>query len=1002
MRSSRLLRNAALTVLMGAPTVLWLACGGEGGDDLLEPALGALEIIAATSGPEPDPDGYTVSVDGGSARPIPANGTLRFEELASGPHTVALGGAAANCAVASPSATIEVVGGETASVRFTIACQPSTGSIQVTTSTGANADAEGYSLLLDGAEHQPIGADATVTIAAVPPGVHTVGINGLAANCVVQGDNPQSVTVVAGETVLVGIGVTCAPPPDGAGTLRVTTATSGPDQPAGGYTLSVDGGPGQPIGRNATVALSNTSAGTHAVLLAEVPGHCTVTGQNPRSVTVPADGSVEVSFEVTCTSNTGRIRVTTSTTGQPRDPDGYEVAVDGAAPRAIGANGNLTLDGLAAGERAVALGGVAGNCLVQGENPRAVEVVVGELATTTFAVVCAATDGELAVTISGLPGGVNAAVTVTGPGNFSEPVTATRTLEDLAPGSYTVAARDVSGGGTQYAPTPETQTVTVAAGQTAAATVTSAAAGGASLNLRIPGLYLTQSVQNLNRGVPLVAGRDGYLRVFALANETNTAQPVVRVRLYRDGTLQRTLTVSRAQPSTPTALDEETLARSWNVPIPASLIRTGLEIVADVDPDNTVPESDEADNSFPVSGERLPLQVRPATTLGIVLVPVHQAANQLEGDISEGNKDRFLGLTQRLFPLPGYQAEVHDVYTSEAEEPLDPNDANGAWTSILNEILALRVAEDDDRHYYGVVRTGYSAGMAGLGFVGAPAAVGYDDAADGPRVLAHELGHTWGRLHAPCGAPGGVDPHYPYPGGHTGIYGFDLVAEVLKPPTQPEIMGYCANPWVSDYTYEAILTWRANPPAEVSLVGGRRRSLLIWGRIVNGRAILEPAFEIMSRLRRPASGPYSVAGHSSDGARLFEVSFDAAAVADDPRGGRQFAFAVPLDDAVATQLESIRLAGPGIQEVASLRSAELRRGAAAATPPRLSRAPAGVTLRWDAAAYPMVMVRDPVTGEVLAFARGGQTDVRTGRHELDLLLSDGVRSRSVRVPTSAP
>jgi hypothetical protein len=56
-----------------------------------------------------------------------------------------------------------------------------------------------------------------------------------------------------------------------------------------------------------------------------------------------------------------------------------------------------------------------------------------------------------------------------------------------------------------------------------------------------------------------------------------------------------------------------------------------------------------------------------------------------------------------------------------------------------------------------------------------------------------------------------------------------------------------------------------------------------------------------------------------------------------------------------------------------------------------------VGLRWDASTHPMLMVRDPVTGEVLSFARGGRSEIVTDRGELDLQLSTGVRGRSMRV-----
>ncbi len=52
---------------------------------------------------------------------------------------------------------------------------------------------------------------------------------------------------------------------------------------------------------------------------------------------------------------------------------------------------------------------------------------------------CASPTGSLTVTVSGLPGGVVAAVSVTGPGGYSATVTATQTLSNLTPGSYTVS-----------------------------------------------------------------------------------------------------------------------------------------------------------------------------------------------------------------------------------------------------------------------------------------------------------------------------------------------------------------------------------------------------------------------------------------------------------------------------------------------------------------------------------------------------------------------------------
>lgn len=990
-------RRSSRRLVLAATALLIASCGGGSGGGLTEPTTGTLQVVTNTTGAELDSDGYTVMVDAVDSGPIGPAAQRTVPELTPGSHEVGLGGVSANCQVQGENPrTVSVVAGETVSETFAVVCAaapPATGGMSVTTTTtGVSPDPDGYVVTVNGSEAGTIAAEGTLAVAGLGAGDHVVGLAGIAANCGVSGDNPRTVTVVAGAAVPVAFVIACEAPPASAGTLTVTTETSGAGVDPDGYAFAVGDGDAQPIGTDASVSVAGVEAGATTVALSGLAANCQLAGANPRPVTVPAGGAVEVVFAVTCEAGTGTLVVATESSGEPGDASGYTLSVDGAAPVAIGANANRRFEALAPGLHTVELGGVADNCEVQGQNPRSATLAAGQTTTLTFTVTCAAITGDLTVTVAGLPPSTEAAITVSGPGDFSRAVTVTTTLEDLPAGDYTVTAANVTVGGTTYGASPSTRTVSVTGGATARVTVTYTAVAGPTLNLTIAGLHLTQSVQTFDNAVPLVAGRQGLLRVTALANSSNRVRAQVRVRFYQGNTEVRSVVIDSPADTVPTGRADGQITTTWNTPVEGSLIQPGLRVVADVDPAGAVPESNETDNVFPASG-RLALDVRTAPPLAVTLVPVRQSSTGLQGDVSASNRRQYLDLASRMYPLPGYEALVRDVYTT-GTAPFQPDDANGSWLTVLNEIAALRAADPEVRHYYGVVRLPYGSGLAGLGFIGVGAAVGYDDVADRARITAHELGHTWGREHAPCGGPPGPDPSFPYPGGRIGRIGWDPGMGLLKARELPDVMGYCGDPWISDYTYEGVMDFRGTAGGRTG--GGVGPALLVWGRVVDGRAVLEPAFRIVGRTRLPEQpGPYSVEGTAGDGSRLFGLSFDAAVVADHPRGGRTFAFTVPLDDAGASRLARIRLGGPGVAMAVTRAPAALR--TPPAEPVRMAPAGGGVALQWDAAAHPMVMVRDARTGEILSFARGGSVTVPTAAAGLELIASDGVQSRRITV-----
>src|SRR5438093_7769518 len=106
--------------IMGCVLLVLLAAACR---DIPGPSSGDIQVAVRTTGADLDPDGYTVALDGGTARPIAINGTMTLSGLGTGSHTVVLSGLTSNCTLSGPnSRQIMVASHETAQVSFTVAC----------------------------------------------------------------------------------------------------------------------------------------------------------------------------------------------------------------------------------------------------------------------------------------------------------------------------------------------------------------------------------------------------------------------------------------------------------------------------------------------------------------------------------------------------------------------------------------------------------------------------------------------------------------------------------------------------------------------------------------------------------------------------------------------------------------------------------------------------------------------------------------------------------------
>jgi hypothetical protein len=119
---TRLFRSLGVLVVCCAVVPPWLAsCVSDSGPT--PPVFGSIAIITVTSGSQPDPDGYTVSVEDAEALPIAANATLMLSNFTPQTYSVELDGIAENClAVNGTTQAVQVEPEATAEVTFELSC----------------------------------------------------------------------------------------------------------------------------------------------------------------------------------------------------------------------------------------------------------------------------------------------------------------------------------------------------------------------------------------------------------------------------------------------------------------------------------------------------------------------------------------------------------------------------------------------------------------------------------------------------------------------------------------------------------------------------------------------------------------------------------------------------------------------------------------------------------------------------------------------------------------
>ncbi len=528
---------------------------------------------------------------------------------------------------------------------------------------------------------------------------------------------------------------------------------------------------------------------------------------------------------------------------------------------------------------------------------------------------------------------------------------------------------------------------------------------------QIADVQVLQTTEVGRLGVPATTGKPTLVRVSLTVDaETPVAAPaVVTVHLLRGGTLLAL--IEAAGPAClPNTASINSFNHTFNAELPAlsSAGEYALYATATV----RAHDGSNVELRFPQEGTT-PMRVVKPPLFDVTFVPVQVVGRHQIEEVIGSDLDEAVSTMRSLFPM--------DEIATSIREPIvfTPSDA---MDHPLEALRDLRLLDGSTSYYHGLV--GFDLdddGVAsGMGYFATPVAWSRLVPPEGPSgtdrhyvpglLVAHELGHNFDLNHADCGDAAGASPNQPYVGARTNGHGYNWLGlepfGPLVPADALDVMSYCGPKWMSDKNYRRILSFRTIEARQSSLnmaTTSRTQVLLVSGRVSGGLVTLSPGFSFEGVPQPPAPGEWTWRLVSAAGGVLLSSTFQPAQVSDGPGSGEQgFGFTISVTEAVLAAAVKAQVLDATGAVVAEATTGSVGLQQAGPNDVELVRHPDGrVVATWDVSRWPSVVARDAETQRVVALGGAGTLQLpSTGADLYEFLLSDGVRSVSVRVPLS--
>jgi hypothetical protein len=432
------------------------------------------------------------------------------------------------------------------------------------------------------------------------------------------------------------------------------------------------------------------------------------------------------------------------------------------------------------------------------------------------------------------------------------------------------------------------------------------------INMRVTGIEVTQGIQNLSNSVPLIKNRRTFVRLYVRSDGASVAGVSAQLSAPALGfgawvmpvnPVGTTITV-RNSPSRNDINQSFLFELPWNW-----TNRSSLTLQAELNLYKVPLEPNYADNSTSIS---LTFNNSPSLSVQFFRLNYTIGGTTYRPRITDDVLKTYSWIL-RAYPIGGtvgqnFKPTLWDV---------DGSTQLGRWVNrASSDCTASKIGDSDldlcasyytngwlkyyrdhgwvpdtNSFYYGMISdasNNFPRGQAlytktSVGPAGTPGQFfslgqGWDtDGSYADWYAGHEIGHSLGRAHPSSGNSCGhsaSDPSYPYPNAQIGpndgsMEGFDRgdpsfgIAKAVLPGTVwHDMMSYCSNQWISDYTYNGIYSYMIAHPSAAPTLASTEQSIApaVSGDFLAVAGVINTAantagFSLVRRLTSAANQP---------------------------------------------------------------------------------------------------------------------------------------------------